>query len=414
MLRTMTSNGPIPYRRLALSILLAVNLLNYIDRQVLYAVFPLVKSDLHLSDTSLGLLGSAFMLSYMIAAPLFGWIGDRKNRVHLAAGGLIAWSLATAAGGLVRSYTALLAARSAVGIGEASFGTVSPGLISDYFPKERRGRALSYFYLAIPVGSALGYLFGGIVGQNYGWQSAFLLAGVPGLLLTIPLWRLKDPARSKNLSTPELTGSYRLFLHNRSFITATLAMAAMTFALGGLAQWTPSFLNRMHGLDVAKGNAIFGGLTVVSGIVGTLTGGWLGDRIQARSKSGYLLVSGWGFVLGTPALACAILSNDLNSCLAAIFIAETLLFLNTGPLNTVIVNVSPASSRAMAFAINIFAIHALGDAVSPAIIGALSDSLDLRKAMLITPFAIAIAAFFCFLCCRWICGDMERSGNHAD
>ncbi|WP_246559273.1 spinster family MFS transporter [Citrifermentans pelophilum] len=410
----MTLKEPISGRRVVLAMLLAVNLLNYIDRQVLYAVFPLVKGDLRLSDTSLGLLGSAFMLSYMVAAPLFGWIGDRKNRVHLAAGGLVVWSLATAGGGLARSYAALLAARSVVGIGEASFGTVSPGLISDYFPQERRGRALAYFYLAIPVGSALGYLVGGIVGQRYGWQSAFLLAGIPGLLLTIPLWRLKDPARIRNsASIAAPRGSYRLFLQNRSFITATLAMAAMTFALGGLAQWTPSFLNRMHGLDVAKGNTIFGAMTVVSGILGTLSGGWLGDRMQARSPSGYLMVSGWGFVLGAPVLALAISSGDLTTCLAAIFVAETLLFLNTGPLNTVIVNVSPASSRAMAFAINIFAIHALGDAVSPAIIGMFSDAFGLRSAMLITPVAIAVAAFFCFLCCRWIAGDAERSGDQS-
>jgi MFS family permease len=406
----MNTNEPIPGRKFVLAILLAVNLLNYIDRQVLYAVFPLVKADLQLSDTSLGLLGSAFMLSYMIIAPLFGLIGDRKNRAHLAAGGVIAWSLATIAAGFTKSYGALLAARSAVGIGEASFGTVSPGLISDYFSPERRGRALAYFYLAIPVGSALGYLFGGVVGQKYGWQNAFLLAGLPGLLLAIPLWRLRDPGRQRNVYIPKTaTSGYREFMRNRSYITATLAMAAMTFALGGLAQWAPSFLNRMHGLDVAKGNTIFGGLTVVSGIVGTVAGGWLGDRMQARSQSGYLLVSGWGFVLGTPLLAWAILSGGLTSCLAAIFFAETLLFLNTGPLNTVIVNVSPAKTRAMAFAINIFTIHALGDAVSPAIIGSLSDLFGLRKAMMITPVAIAIAAFFCFICCRWIADDVQRA-----
>lgn len=403
----METNDPIPGRKLALTILLAVNLLNYIDRQVLYAVFPLIKTDLQISDTSLGLLGSAFMLSYMVSAPLFGWIGDRKNRVHLAAGGLAIWSFATMGAGFTRSYGALLAARGAVGIGEASFGTVSPGLISDYFRQEQRGRMLSYFYLAIPVGSALGYLFGGVVGQNFGWQNAFLLAGLPGLLLAIPLWRLRDPRRGSNVAVDHTAGGYKEFMRNRSFITATLAMAAMTFALGGLAQWAPSFLNRMHGLDVAKGNTIFGALTVVSGIVGTLAGGWLGDRMQARSQSGYLLVSGWGFVLGAPVLAWAIVANDLSSCLAAIFVAETLLFLNTGPLNTVIVNVSPAKARAMAFAINIFAIHALGDAVSPAVIGSLSDAFGLRSAMLITPGAIVIAAFFCFLCCRWIAADVH-------
>lgn len=410
----MNATTPIPNRRLALTLLLAVNLLNYIDRQVLYAVFPLVKSDLQLSDTALGLLGSAFMLSYMLVAPLFGWLGDRNNRVRLAVGGLVAWSLATVGAGFSRSYATLLAARSAVGIGEASFGTVSPGLLADYFPQEKRGRVLSYFYLAIPVGSALGYLFGGVVGQRYGWQQAFLLAGLPGILLALPLWRLRDPGRTPSAAAKPLRGSYREFLSNRSFITATLAMAAMTFALGGLAQWTPSFLNRMHGLDVARGNTLFGALTVVSGIVGTLAGGWLGDRLQARSQSGYLLVSGWGFLLGTPVIAWAILAQDLNSCLAAIFVAETLLFLNTGPLNTVIVNVSPPRIRAMAFAVNIFAIHALGDAISPAIIGRLSDTFGLRSALLVTPSAIAVAAACCFICCRWIADDIARAGEPSE
>lgn len=408
----MDPNAPIPGRRIALAILLAVNLLNYIDRQVLYAVFPLLKADLQLSDTALGLLGSAFMLCYMVTAPLFGWIGDRGSRVRLAAGGLVAWSLATVGAGFARSYTTLLAARSAVGIGEASFGTVSPGLLADYFPLERRGRALAYFYLAIPVGSALGYLFGGVVGQHLGWQKAFLLAGIPGLLLALPLARLREPGRSAAGSNGQSAGrNYRALLVNRSFLTATLAMAAMTFALGGLAQWVPSFLNRMHGLDVARGNTLFGGITVLAGIAGTLTGGWLGDRVQARRSSGYLLVSGWGFVLGAPIAAAAIATPDLTLCLVAIFLAEFFLFLNTGPLNTVIVSVAPAGMRAMAFAVNIFLIHALGDAISPAIIGRLSDAFGLRSALLLTPLAIAVAAGFCFLCCRWIADDIKRAGE---
>ena len=398
-------------RRRALIILLAVNLLNYIDRQILYAVFPLIKTDLSLSDTALGLLGSAFMLSYMVAAPLFGWFGDRGNRIRLAAGGVVAWSLATAGAAWARSYAWLLVARSAVGIGEASFGTVSPGILADYYPADRRGRVLSYFYLAIPVGSALGYLFGGVVGQYLGWHSAFLLAGVPGLLLALPLWRLREPERTNSTAHLLPAGGYGALLRNRSFLTTTLAMAAMTFALGGLAQWIPSFLNRIHHLDVAKGNTLFGAITVLAGITGTLTGGWLGDRLQARSTNGYLLVSGWGFVLGTPITAVAILADNLTTCLVAIFFAEFFLFLNTGPLNTVIVNVSKPSVRAMAFAVNIFLIHALGDAVSPAIIGRLSDAWGLRHALLVAPATIALAAGFSFLCCRWIASDSENNLN---
>jgi MFS family permease len=399
--------------RYALALLLVVNLLNYVDRQALYAVFPLIKADLNLSDTGLGFLGSAFMICYMLAAPLFGRLGDRTNRARLAAGGLAVWSLATMLSGMATSYRLLLGARAMVGVGEASFGTVSPGLISDYFPRERRGRMLSLFFLAIPVGSALGYILGGQLGQAFGWQTAFLLVGLPGLLLALPLYFLSDPRQSAlhtgSLPHEPILPELRRFWLNRTYIYATLSMAAMTFALGGLAQWAPSFLHRSFGLEVAKGNTIFGMITVVSGIIGTLAGGWLGDRFQRRSATGYLYVSAVGFLLGAPLMVLALTTSNLTICLSAIFAAELFLFLNTGPLNTVLVNVVAPGRRAMGFAINIFAIHALGDAVSPAIIGFLSDRWGLPVALLITPLAVIIAACFAFRGGKFVAGDQQAA-----
>jgi MFS family permease len=402
------------YGRYALILLLAVNLLNYIDRQVLYAVFPLIKEDFHLSDAALGLLGSAFMICYMVSAPVLGWLGDRMSRVKLAAKGLVLWSVATAGAGFAPGYFTLLMARTIVGIGEASFGTVSPGLLSDYFPREQRGRVLSYFYLAIPVGSAIGYLLGGILGNAFGWHAAFLMVGIPGLLFTGPLWLLREPVRGEGEGAPEASvlrteKNYRSFFTNRSFILNTLAMTAMTFALGGLAQWVPTFLYREHGLDVAKANVIFGGITVLSGISGTLTGGWLGDYFQQKHGTGYLVVSGWGFILGAPITAYALFTQSLSGCIIAMFFAEFFLFLNTGPLNTVIANVTSPGMRAMAFAVNIFVIHALGDAISPALLGWISDLYGLRTALLVTPAAILLASFFCFFCARFINEDSTRA-----
>jgi predicted MFS family arabinose efflux permease len=386
--------------RYALTLLLAVNLLNYVDRQALYAVFPLIKADLKLSDTGLGFLGSAFMLCYMLAAPFFGRLGDRSNRSRLAAGGLAVWSIATMLSGLAGSYRMLLAARTLVGVGEASFGTVSPGLLSDYFSRERRGRILSLFYLAIPVGSALGYILGGQLGQAFGWQTAFLLVGLPGLFLALPLYFLRDPrqnpAQNDSSTREQILPELRRFWLNRTYVYTTLSMAAMTFALGGLAQWAPSFLQRSFGMEVARGNTLFGMITVVSGIVGTMAGGWLGDRFQRRSATGYLYVSAVGFLLGAPLMILALTTHNLTICLSAIFGAELFLFLNTGPLNTVLVNVVPPGRRAMGFAVNIFAIHALGDAISPAIIGSLSDQWGLSSALLITPLAVLLAAVFAF------------------
>ncbi len=413
MMNSVNSESNHRGARYALALLLTVNLLNYVDRQALYAVFPLIKADLNLSDTGLGFLGSAFMLCYMLAAPVFGRLGDRSNRARLAAGGLAVWSMATMLSGFAASYRMLLATRTLVGVGEASFGTVSPGLLSDYFPRERRGRMLSLFFLAIPVGSALGYILGGQLGQAFGWQTAFFLVGLPGLFLALPLYFLKDPRQSSfeadSLTHEPIVPQLHRFWLNRTYVHATLSMAAMTFALGGLAQWAPSFLQRSFGLEVARCNTIFGMITVVSGIIGTLAGGWLGDRFQRRNPTGYLYVSATGFLLGAPLMILALMTANLTLCLTAIFAAELFLFLNTGPLNTVLVNVVTPGRRAMAFAINIFVIHALGDAISPAIIGSLSDRWGLSRALLITPLAVLIAAGFALRGGRFVERDQRSA-----
>lgn len=406
----------IRYHYHVLSVLFAANLLNYIDRQVIYAVFPLIKADLQITDTALGSLGSAFMICYMFSAPVFGWLGDRLKRVRIASCGLLIWSFATAAAGFANGYRMLLSARTMVGIGEASFGTVSPGIISDYFSKSHRGRVLSLFYLAIPFGSALGYLLGGMIGHHAGWHSAFLVVGLPGILLSLPVWFLREPARGESelrtgMSPALQAGGYRQLSGNRSFVINTFSMAAMTFAMGGLAQWMPTFLYRVHGLDVATGNIIFGIVTISAGMTGTLAGGWLGDYFQRKNGKGYLLVSGWGFIIGVPIAVFALETDATGACYAAIFFAEFFLFLSTGPLNTVIVNVTGPAIRAMAFAVNIFFIHALGDAISPVIIGRISDLIDLRTALLITPAAILIAGLACFLCSKFIEQDSAMAEN---
>jgi MFS family permease len=406
--------NPSKYSRYALALLFTANLLNYIDRQVIYAVFPLIKADLNISDAALGSLGSVFMIFYMVAAPLFGWLGDRMRRVRIAACGLLAWSCATATAGFSYGYWMLLSARTMVGVGEASFGTVSPGIIADYFLREKRGQILSFFYLAIPVGSALGYLLGGLLGHYAGWHAAFLAVSLPGIILSFPLYFLREPHRGESDGVVECreapaSKAYLQLVRNRSFIINTMAMAAMTFALGGLAQWIPTFLCRMHGFDVATGNTLFGIVTILAGIGGTLLGGWLGDHYQKRSNKGYLLVSAWGFLTGLPITIYALTTQSAVICLVATFFAEFFLFLSTGPLNTTIVNVTKPTIRAMAFAVNIFFIHAFGDAISPIIIGWLSDLNGLRTALLITPLAIFIAALFSFFCTRYIDKDVART-----
>ncbi len=401
------------YGAVTLSLLLAANLLNYMDRQVLYAVFPLVKAGLKLSDTALGLLGSAFMAFYMVSAPVFGFLADRIGKAKMAASGLLIWSLSTLGSGVSATYGQLLVSRTAVGVGEASFGTVSPGIISGLYGPEKRGRALSLFYLAIPVGSALGYILGGIAGRALGWKAAFLLAGVPGLMLVLPVYllhgRTEAPLRTK--MRPDLS-AYTALFKNRAFLVNTLAMAAMTFALGGLAQWMPTFLVRNYGLDVARGNTVFGLITVTAGITGTLAGGWLGDHFRGKAGEGYAYVSGLGLLIGAPVALYAIFSPSAAWCFRAVFVAEFLLFLNTGPLNALIAEVAGPKIIAMAFAVNMFFIHALGDALSPAMIGALSDRLGLKTALISAPAAIVISGALCFWCANVVKGGNKRGYNN--
>lgn len=392
--------------------LFAVNLLNYIDRQLLFAVFPPVKAELGLTDTQLGLLASAFMWVYLSAAPIFGLLADRGNRPRLMGIGVGLWSAATALSGLVRSYAELLVGRALVGIGEASYGAVAPAMLADAYPTARRGRALAIFSMAIPVGSALGYLLGGLFERSFGWRTAFLLVGVPGVLLAWMTSRLADPARTESSGAgtgsakPPARAEYVALCGTPSYVLNCLAMTAMTFAVGGLAAWVPTYLVRVRGMELTEANLVFGLLTLASGLGGTLLGGWLGDRLQARIPAAYFLVSGVGLLLSVPCAAAVILVESRLAVLAAIFLAEACIFLNTGPLNAVIANVSPTGVRATAYAANIFIIHALGDAISPTIIGAVSDRLGLAAAFWIAPAALALGALFCFAGMRTYVHDM--------
>ena len=403
-------------------LLFAVNLFNYIDRQILFAVFPAIQADLHLSDMQLGLLASAFMWVYLSAAPVFGLLADRRSRPRLMGLGVGIWSLATALSGMVRSYGQLLMGRALVGVGEASYGAVAPAMLSDAYEPAHRGRALAVFSMAIPVGSALGYLLGGAFEQALGWRAAFFIVGIPGLWLAWTVGRLPDVTRggldgsgsaSPAVAAPRVA-DYLELLKTKSYLLNCLAMTAMTFAVGGLAAWVPTYLVRIRGMGLAEANLVFGLLTLVSGLGGTIVGGWLGDRLLPRLPTAYFLVSGIGLALSVPCAAAVILLDDRTWVLVAIFLAEVFIFLNTGPLNAIIANVSRSQVRATAYAVNIFVIHALGDAISPALVGAVSDRVGLATAFWIAPGALALGAAFCFWGMRTYGADAERVKEKAE
>ena len=388
--------------RRALAVLTLINLFNYLDRWIVAALAESMKhSELRLSDTQLGSLMTGFIIVYMIAAPLFGSLGDARSRPRLLGLGVAIWSVATALAGLATSYASLFAARAAVGVGEAAYGTISPALLADYFPRQRRGRMFAVFFAAIPVGSALGYIVGGLVDHYFGWRQAFFVAGIPGLVLAALALRLYDPPRGAQDSAAgsashavSLGGAaraaYAALVRNRPYVLTVLGYAAYTFAIGALAFWTPSFLERTRGIPKAQATVQFGAIVVVTGFIGTYAGGWIGDYFLRVSRQAYLWVSGLVTLVAAPLTLLALAAPRPAVYWTAIVAAELCLFASTGPINSAIVNVVSPHMRATAVALSIFTIHLLGDVPSPSLVGLLSDTRSLGEAVLIIPLAVLV------------------------
>ena len=371
--------------RAALGILSGLNLLNYIDRYLASGMLPLIAADLKLTDADSGLLFSAFIVTYVLVSPLAGWLGDRRARFPLAAIGVLIWSAATFGSGLAPTLAVFLVVRALVGVGEASYSVVTPSLLSDFYPPERRGRVLAFFYAAIPLGSALGFALGGVLGQHVGWRSAFFFAGGPGAILAVALLFLRDPPRGAfdaPRDTPDrkltIAGALKELWSRRSFVYTTVAQTIYTFTMGGLAVWMPTYFVRERHLALDRAGLMFGGVLCIAGFAGTLIGGKLGDRLAARSRSAHFQLSAWALIASLPFTALAILSPHPAIFWPAMGITLFLLFLNTGPLYAVISNVLPATLRGQGFAINTVSIHLLGDVISPPLIGSLSDHVGLK------------------------------------
>ena len=399
-----------------LIVLTLINLLNYLDRYVVPPLIPDLQRQLDLSGFRAGALNTAFLLVYLLAAPLFGRIGDRGSRTRAIAAGIGIWSLATACSGLAREYWQLFAARAAVGIGESAYGTIAPALLADYFPRSRRGRVFAVFFMAIPVGSALGYVLGGLIDQAYGWRAAFFVAGIPGLLLAAWVLRLPDPPRGLQDTDTQVSPDSRrptaqLYLglvRHRAYALTVLGYAAYTFALGGLAFWMPAFLEQVRAVPPREATTGFGAIVVVTGFVGTFVGGWLGDQWLKRSRQAYLTLSGLATVAAVPAAIVALTAVAPGVYYPAIVLAELLLFVSTGPINSAIVNLVAPAERASAVALSVFTIHLLGDAISPPLIGRIRDAASLGLAVLIVPAAILAAGLLWF----WA-ASASRSADRA-
>jgi predicted MFS family arabinose efflux permease len=396
----------------ALVLLTALNLLNYIDRYILPGAQPLIQADFHASDEQMGALTTALFVTYMLTAPCTGWLGDRFRRKPLIVAGATLWSLATLYTYWVHDYWSLYFRHALVGVGEATFGIFAPAVISDFFPARERNRILSFFYLAIPVGAALGYLLGGQLGARYGWRTPFFVGAIPGLLVA-GLYALfaTEPVRGGSEAdgepmarptTREMLRNFLKLFRNPGFLCATLGMAMMVFALGGISTWMPTFLNRFAGMSVGKAGTILGAITVVDGLAGTAIGGWLAQMWLRKDHRALNLLSAWSVILTLP-LAALVFFGPAGWSIPALFAAEFFLFLNTGPLNAAICNSVSSGVRSSAIALNLFLIHMLGDTFSPQIIGHISGMAhsNLRIGLGLTLVTLILSGVLLFVGARF-------------
>jgi MFS family permease len=380
------------------ALLLALNLLNFIDRYILPGAQPLIQREFHATDQQMGALTTALFVTYMLIAPLTGWLGDRFRRKPLIVAGAVLWSVATLATAWVHSYWTLYFRHALVGVGEATFTIFAPAVIADFYPERERNRILSIFYVAIPVGAALGYLAGGELGTLWGWREPFFLCAIPGLIVAaFYAGFAREPERgaSDNVKPTLNRTTFLGLFTNSAFLTATFGLATLTFAMGGISAWVPTFLHRFNGLSVANASLTVSAITVVDGIAGTLAGGWVAQRWLKTNHRALYLVSFWSVALTLP-FGVLTFFGPRTTTVPALFLAEFFLFLNTGPLNAAIVNSVNGPVRATAISVNLFCIHAFGDTFSPQIIGAISDRSNLSIGLGATLIFLVISCVILF------------------
>jgi MFS family permease len=414
-------------RTAILVLLTGLNLLNYIDRYIVSAVLarmqaPADQGGLALSGSQSGFLATAFLLGYFVTAPLFGARADKGARKGLIALGVAVWSLATIATGFANTFGALLLARVVVGVGEASYATLAPTIIDDLTPPDRKNRALAIFYLAIPVGSALGYLIGGFIQAHWDWRYAFFIAGVPGIALAILCLAIAEPPRKLREAHGKLVDGLRTMARLPLFRRAVLGCCAYTAAVSAFAFWAPTYIARRYYLPglltsfsaeqaeaiaVKHANYNFGLVTVIAGALGTIIGGrWAdrslrgippSDRHDARDNklaiNALLRICALGMIVAAPIAAISFATPTPMWFFAFAFVTELGLFLSTSPVNAVNLRAVPPELRASAMAGMIFAIHLFGDLWSPWLLGVLKDHLASELAMMVVPVVFAWSAY---------------------
>ncbi len=403
---------------MALTVLSSLNLLNYADRYVISSLLPTLQKPaaeggLGLTDGQSGWLYSAFILVYTLTAPVFGLLADRVHRLHMLAFAVAFWSLLTAAGAWALGFWSLLLVRSITGLGEAAYASVAPALLADEFAPSLRSRVMSIFNAAIPVGAAIGFTIGSVVGSAYGWRPAFLVAGGPGLILAVLIYLLRDPPRGAmegevvSEHAPPTLRNLLTMWGNARWRRCTLGYAAQTACFGSLAYWTPLYLDKAKGMGGATAGSIFGGIVVATGLVGTMAGGWWSDRWARTTPSAHLRVCAISTALAAPCIVLVVFVQTPVLVWIALAGACLLLVMSTGPVNAQLVDVLHPAERGTGMSMAILALHLLGDVPGVPLVGEVSEwtSFDVAFGGM-SVFALAAGAVWWWAAVREPHGDV--------
>ncbi|QMV19541.1 MFS transporter [Granulicella sp. 5B5] len=402
MVEMKRRSGAVAGATVALVLLTAMNFVNYLDRYILPAVQEQVKGDFHLSDAQIGALTFWFFVAYVGASPITGWLGDRFSRkpmIVIAALAIAAMNFFTAS---VHDYWSLNLRHALLGIGEASFGIFAPALLADFYSERDRNRVLTIFNMALPFGAAMGFEAGAWVGGHYGWRMSFISSAVPGAVIGLLIWFLmKEPVRTGGSTTVKVERAGALsLLKNPAYLCAILGYAAVTFSLGGISWWMPSFLHRVAGYSIEAAGGVMGPIIVVAGLGGTALGGWIAQVWSKKTAKALYLVPALSALLTVPpAMLCFF--GPTKFIVPSLSVAVFLVFLGTGPVNAATLNAVPANLRAMAMAGQLFALHVFGDMSSPTLIGIVSDHSNLRLGLGLTLVTFVIGAGIFFLGTRY-------------
>lgn len=386
-------------------VLCFVNLINYMDRFTIAGVLKDIQDDFQIGDDEGGLLQTAFVVFYMVFAPVFGYLGDRWSRKWIMALGVLLWSTTTLLGSFMTSYGWFITFRAMVGIGEASYSTIAPTIISDLFVGDLRSKMLALFYFAIPVGSGLGYIVGSETAKFFGsWAWALRVTPILGIVAVVLIALIRDPERGQSEGSHHMQAtSYREdikdIVRNPSFMLSTAGFTCVAFVAGALAWWGPKFI--YLGLVSQPGNENitlnevsfnFGAITMATGIIGVPLGSYLSQRYNRKYPRADAYICAIGLILSAPLLAGAMLTVNVNSTLAyvLIFFAELTLNLNWAIVADILLYVVVPTRRSTAEAFQILISHALGDAGSPYFVGKISEAIK----RLLRLSAVGVAAVF--------------------